>query len=119
VIGNARFSTQSQPVGFALKDGSMRVARWRQVWFLTSSDSLSCRLDFRNSIGMVFLELLNLVVDLAMRRDAVKISRLASAFCSRHPLRVITVAFGLRWWVGARLMPWAWSDWRFTPSEGT
>ena len=64
MIGNARFSTQSHPVGFAEKDGSMRVARWRQVWFLTSSDSLSGRLDFRNSIGMVFLEVLKLIVDL-------------------------------------------------------
>ena len=33
MIGNARFSTHSQPVGFALEAGSMRVARWRRLDF--------------------------------------------------------------------------------------
>jgi hypothetical protein len=64
VIGNARFSTHSHPVGFALKDGSMRVARWHQVWLLASPNLLSCRLDFGNSMGMVFLEELKLMFDL-------------------------------------------------------
>lgn len=64
MIGNARFCTHSQSVGFALKDGSMRVARWRQVWLLASPDFLSCRLDLGNSIGMVFLEVLKLMFDL-------------------------------------------------------
>ena len=54
MIGIARFSMHSHPVGFALEDGSMRVAGATSIWLLTCAYLWSCRLSFGDAMGMVF-----------------------------------------------------------------
>ena len=63
MIGNARFSTHSQPVGFALESGSTRVAPCCQIRFRAGADLRASGLCAGVSIGIRF-ELLKLTFDL-------------------------------------------------------